>query len=343
MSPYACSTLASPANHSTWKASHRIGESRIDLVHLGPASASTSTAARTAASTSGSLRTNPRSGEKAMRRPATPSSSPSQERRRRRRHRRPVARVEAGDHVEQRGRVPHRPRHRPGVRQRPERARRIQRDQPVRRLERDRAGERRRGCGPIRRRRCRPTTVPCRAPTAAALPPLDPPAVMVGIPRVAGGAVPRRVGDALPRVLRRRRLAEDDGARLPQPRDARRVLVPRARRVDQRAAAQRRPAAGPQGVLDRGRDAVAGTERLSGVPARLRLLGGRERALAIHQHEGVHPVVVGVDRVQRGLGGLDRRDASCVRYPSTSSVASGIIGAVIRRRLTCSRASCPPR
>jgi hypothetical protein len=50
------------------------------------------------------------------------------------------------------------------------------------------------------------------------------------------------------------------------------------------------------------------TERLTRVPALLRLFRGGQRAVGVHQHEGVHLVVVPIDRLQRGLSGLDRRE-----------------------------------
>ena len=81
------------------------------------------------------------------------------------------------------------------------------------------------------------------AATAAAAPPLEPPAVFEVVPRVAGDAGERAVGDALPAELGRGGLADHHGVVLAQPGDRGRVDVPRLVRVDGVRAAQRRPAA----------------------------------------------------------------------------------------------------
>ena len=91
------------------------------------------------------------------------------------------------------------------------------------------------------------------AASAAALPPLEPPARALEVPRVARDAGQRAVGDALPAELGRRRLAEQHGAVRAQRGDGGRVVVPRAGGIDRARAAQRRPAAGEEDVLDRRR------------------------------------------------------------------------------------------
>ena len=116
------------------------------------------------------------------------------------------------------------------------------------------------------------------------------------------------VGDALPRVLRGCRLSEDDSAGLPEARYRRCILVPRPGLVEHRAAAQCRPASCPQRVLDRRRHTIAGAQWLPGMPPGLRLLRRSEGSFCIHQHEGVHPLVVPLDRLQRCPCRLHRRN-----------------------------------
>ena len=147
-------------------------------------------------------------------------------------------------------RVGDRPGHRSDVRQCAERARRVQRDPAVRRLEREDAAERRRDAhraaavGAQRERR-HPERHGGRAPAARAA------GGPRGVPRVAGDPGERRVRDALPAQLRRRGLADEHArrARAPGPPTARRR--PRGAGVDGERAAQCRPAAGEQQVLDR--------------------------------------------------------------------------------------------
>ena len=85
---------------------------------------------------------------------------------------------------------------------------------------------------------------------------------LLRIPRIARDAGERAVGHALPAELGRRGLAEEHRAVLAQPRGRRRVVVPRALRIDRLRAAQRRPALGQDDVLDRHRHAVEQALRL---------------------------------------------------------------------------------
>ena len=217
------------------------------------------------------------------------------------------------------------------MRQRAERARRVVRDQPERRLQRDRAGEAGRnphGATAVGAHRPRAHAQPDRCRAAAA----GPAGRRRRVPRVAGRPERDRVGDALPRVLRGGGLTQDHRAGFAQPRHTGRVLVPRAGGVDQRAAPQRRPAAGQEDVLDRRRHPVARTEGFPGVPTGLGLLGRRERALGVDEDERVDRAVVDLDRVQRGLGGLHRGDALV-------PVAGNEFGRLGHRRV---RHHCPP-
>ncbi len=126
------------------------------------------------------------------------------------------------------------------------------------------------GCGWSPRRRCRPRAVPCREATAAAAPPDDPPGVICRIPRIARDSRQQIVGRALDAEFGRVRLAEQHRARFAQARRGGRIDVPRLLRIDGARAAQRRPAARQDQVLDRHRHAVEEVLRRLLPPARLR-------------------------------------------------------------------------
>ena len=130
-----------------------------------------------------------------------------------------------------------------------------------------------------------------------------------GIPRIAGGTVPRRVGHTFPAELRRRGLSQQSGSRFAQPGYRRRVVGPRAAFVDERAAAQCGPSAGRQEVLNRGRHAIAWPGRLARPPPGFGSRRRRDGGVRVDEDKGIDRVVAGVDRRQCRAGGLNRRHA----------------------------------
>ena len=225
---------------------------------------------------------------------------------------RPVAPVRTGQHVEQQRAVRDRPGHRADVRERAERARREERHPPVRRLDAEDPGERRRD-----------------ADRAAA----------VGAERErahAGGH--RRRGAAAGAA--RRSCEGSHGLRVTpvsglsvtpfQPNSGVVVLptstAPCSRsratagassshgcvRVDRVRAAQRRPAAGEQDVLDGDRHAVEQAVRLAAPASAPPTRAPRPRAPRRRstRQNALTAVVDRLDAVQRGPGGLDRGQAA---------------------------------
>ena len=127
-------------------------------------------------------------------------------------------------------------------------------DAPARRFEAEEAGRTTRGCGSSRRRRCPARWGSCRPQPPRPAPPLDPPAVTSEVPGVAGRRVNVGLGDGQRAELARGRLAEDDEAAAPQPRDHR-VVERREEALEGARPEARERAAREVEVLDADGDA----------------------------------------------------------------------------------------
>ena len=165
---------------------------------------------------------------------------------------------------------------------------------------------------------------PMPAATAAAVPPDEPPGVLLGSQGLRVMPVQRRIGLALAAELGRAGLAEQHRAGLAQARAGRRVDVPRLVGVDGAAAAQRRPALGEDQVLDRRRHAVERTDRLAPLPARF---AGARRGDRVGRREVA-------ERQQLRVDAFDARQHRVRRFDRR-----GLLGAIERAaaRWPCSR------
>ena len=176
-------TRAAPLNHRAWKASTGSAKSRIGLLDVR---AELGEPLHRPPHRGGDRRVAPRPGRRrtASRRSAAPRTPPARPSANEPScggaERRPVAGVGAADHVHQQRRVRRVPGHRADVRERAEGARGIQRHPAVRRLQREDPAERGRDTDRAARRPCRGDSGPAPSATAAALPPLEPPAVREG-------------------------------------------------------------------------------------------------------------------------------------------------------------------
>ena len=150
-------------------------------------------------------------------------------------------------------------------------------------------------------------SAPMPAATDAAAPPDEPPGRSGGIPRIAGDAAQRRIGARPPAELRRCGLAEQHRAGFAKPRGGRRVLGPGLVGIDRSRAAQCRPAAREDQVLDRGGHAVDAAERLARLPALLGVARRRHGAFVVDQAIGVEDRIERVDARQRRARDLHRR------------------------------------
>ncbi len=270
------------------------------------------------------------------------------ERQRGRRQRGPVAVVRAGDHVEHQRRVRDRPGDRPGVRQRAERRSPGSAAPAIGRLVRRRAGERGRdpdraaAVGAERQRRH------ARA-TAAAAPPLEPPAVRevshgLRVMPVSGLSVtpfqPAPGWWSCRRAPRRARIrGRRRGVLRPRPlgsivRDPRRVGRPSVSSTSLIDTGT--PSSSPRGSSRRHRSADSAPRRAP--------------RSAVDEAEGVDRRVGLVDAGQHRLGGLDRgqlpaRKAAsislAVRSAGWSSILSIRTGPDLRRYV--SQRACRPR
>src|SRR6185312_4233293 len=227
------------------------------------------------------------------------------------------------------------PRHRPDVRERALRRRREQRHAALRRLQPEQAGEgardadRARAVGADREAahadRFGRHAAARRAARGAA-----------ELPRIVGGAEQPRIGDALPAIFRRGRLAEQHGARLAQALRHRRVDGPRAVLVGREAAHARRLALGQHQVLDGDRHAVEIAEPLAALlPALLRGPRGTQRAVGIEMLEGVELGIEGLDAGDRRLRRLDRRGLA--RLVELGELPGGHQGEIGGHRLVSGR------
>src|SRR5690606_39870994 len=122
--------------------------------------------------------------------------------------------------------------------------------------------------------------------------------------RIAGYARERGGGGSAPAELRRGRLAQDHRARLAQPGDDRRVVLPGPGRIDREGTLERGPAAGVDQVLDGDGDAIERPHGLVPAPA-LRGSGGLAHgALRIHEAERLDDRIDRLDPAQDGGGPL---------------------------------------
>ncbi len=127
------------------------------------------------------------------------------------------------------------------------------------------------------------------------------------VPWVARDAGQRRIAERLPAEFRRRRLAEEDGTMLAQPRHRRRILIPRLIALGQKRAAQGRPALRQDDILDRRRHAVDQALRRPLDPARLRFPRRGDRAFGIDEDKRIELGLEALEPGQRRLCRLDRR------------------------------------
>ena len=150
--------------------------------------------------------------------------------------------------------------------------------------------------------------LPMPTASAATPPPDEPPGVRPIFHGLWVAPNRREVGDALPAIFRRGRLAEQHGARLAQALRHRRVDGPRPVGVGREAAHARRQALGQHHVLDGDRHAVDVGQPLAALlPALLRGARGAQRAVGIEMLEGVELRIERLDAGDRGLRRLDRR------------------------------------
>ena len=150
------------------------------------------------------------------------------------------------------------------------------------------------------------------AATAAPLPPLLPPGVQRGVPRVAGRPERQRFGEREDHQFRHSGFADDHRARRAQPADHLRVVG--RRRRDRAAAAGREFTGDVDVVLDRDRDAQQ-RQPLAGVEAALRGQGLLARGLGQHHAEAAQLRVQPRDAVQVDLEQRRRGDGGRGQHP----------------------------
>ena len=182
---------------------------------------------------------------------------------------------------------------------------------------------------------------PCRARPRPRCRRWTRPVSCAGSHGLRGDAVRGAVGDALPASTPGSSSCRRCTApRLAQPRDRRRVLVPRAR--------SRRSACCRAGSASRGSsntsliDVGTPSPGPSGSPACHRAsdsCAAGQRALGVHEHERVDLRVVRASIASSAAGVASTGESSFRRYASMRSTAR-IIGANLRGY---SQASCPPR
>ena len=226
-----------------------------------------------------------------------------------RRQRPGIAAVGPADGVQHQGRVRHGARHRPDMGKRAVDTGRPGGHAPEAGLEADHAAE-----GGRDAHRAAAVAAQRQGAAAAGQGGRRPAAGAAGrhaqIPGVAGGAVERAVGHALPAHLRRRRHAQEDAAGLAQAGDRRRVLLPGLARVHGLRSQAGGPAADAQHVLDAHRHAVQRPQRLAPAPAPLAGGGLGAHRVVVAMAEGVEIAVDLVDAGQRGGRRFDRREVA---------------------------------
>ena len=167
----------------------------------------------------------------------------------------PVAHIGLGDDVQQHRAILNRAAHRTDMRQRAERRQRIGGDAPEARLQSisvREAGRDADGAAAIGAQRQRAETRGERGGGTAGRS-----ARRLGlVPRIARDAGERRIRAALPAIFRRGGFADQDRARFFQPRDRRRIFIPRAFGIDAVRTAPRGPTLGQQQILHRHRHAI---------------------------------------------------------------------------------------
>ena len=157
-----------------------------------------------------------------------------------------------------------------------------------------------------------PPSLPCAngsipAATAAAAPPLEPPASRVGSHGHRAGAAEVVVGVAGEAELGGVGLADADGAGGGQRRDH--VVVDVGHEIGRHAGAERRPhTGGVVQVLDRGGDAVQRRQVLAREHGGIGAGGGGQRPLRRHREEGAEAGVEGLDPRERVPDELGRAD-----------------------------------
>ena len=297
-SPRPATARVAPVDHSTSKVSRGSAKPGSAGSTWAPSAANANAACATSAAISGSTAAWPSSGLKAIRRPATPSSRPRRTSPSRRQCASRGRRAARSRRAAARGRRPCGP---SGRRARPGRTgwrpgrhaaeRRLQAGKPA-----ERAGIR---IEP-------PPSVPSASGTipeasAAELPPLDPPAVVAGFhglrvtPVSAQSVTPFQPSSA-----------SSSCRAAPRPSAAARRRPARPRPTgwpdDRAGAAQRRPAARDQQVLDRDRHAVERSGGLAATPARLGGPRVRPRGVRVDEAERVDVPVERLDPLERGVG-----------------------------------------
>ena len=197
------------------------------------------------------------------------------------------------------------------MRQRAERRQRISGDAPEARLQSIGVGETRRdadGAAAIGAQRQRAETRGERGGGTAGRS-----ARRLGlVPRIARDAGERRIRAALPAIFRRGGFADQDRARFFQPRDRRRIFIPRAFGIDAVRTAPRGPPLGQQQILHRHRHAIQRRQRIAFLPALLGGFGLRQRGVRIDQAERIHLAVQRLDAREEPLRDLHRRQIAIV-------------------------------
>ena len=107
------------------------------------------------------------------------------------------------------------------------------------------------------------------------------------LPWVAGDPGQRTVAQRFPAEFGGRRLAENDRARLAQPRRRRSILGPVLARIDEARPTQGRETAHQQQILDRDRYSVEPTDLAATHPALFRGPRHCERAIPVDDAEGI--------------------------------------------------------
>ena len=147
---------------------------------------------------------------------------------------------------------------------------------------------------------------PIPAATAAAVPPDDPPGVLLGSQGFRVIPVSGELVSPLATELGGRGLADQYRAGFPKPRGGRRVDVPGLIGIHGPAAPTSGPPAREEQILDRNRDTV---ENATGSPLQPSGLagGGRlERIVGCHETERVQHRIEGLDPGENRAGRLDR-------------------------------------
>jgi hypothetical protein len=123
------------------------------------------------------------------------------------------------------------------------------------------------------------------------------------VPGIARHMPERIVGDALPAALGCRGFADEYRARVLEPRRARRILHPGARRIDRGGTPHGGPAPGQAEILDRGRDAIDDAQRLVTHPAGF---GNPRLSHSLFRLDEAKGPELGIQRIDAGKRAFDR-------------------------------------